>query len=338
MTDFKEGDASDDDIMKILEHETVSNLMKMNGKAPAVAEQIGNIQFDNRDPRTMYVAASELNSIIGENNTQMLTFLQEMWDGGSYSYRLKSTQYEIKDAVLGIVGGTTPTQIALALPAEAVGQGFTSRIIFVFADRQHARIARPRLDEDAGETIARIFGTVFDKFEGAFTETPEAASKHDEIYARGISLKDPRFVHYCDRRQTHLQKTAMALAAGRGSQIVECRDYEFADELLTATELTMPDALGEYGLSKLSAAKQKLIEFIRAADGPIPNSALFALVNNDMSMAEFKQAIAELHNAKKVSYLDVTGVGPCVIGISSGQKQAKREYDLLQTLMTGKAQ
>mgnify|MGYP000166676787 CR=1 FL=1 len=27
-----------------------------------------------------------------------------MWDGGSYKYRLKTTSYEIKDAVLGIIG------------------------------------------------------------------------------------------------------------------------------------------------------------------------------------------------------------------------------------------
>jgi len=315
-----------------MQKETVSSMMNLNGSAQAIVDQIGDIQFDNRDPRTMYITSSELNSILGENNTAMLTFLQEMWDGEPYKYKLKNTEYEIRDAVLGIVGGTTPTQISIALPPEAVGQGFTSRVVFVYADRQYQRVARPSFDHEAGEKIARIFGTVFDKFEGQFHETPDAAKVHDQIYARGVTLKDPRFVHYCDRRQTHLQKAAMALAAGRGSQTIEAIDFDFADELLTLTEQTMPDALGEYGMSRLSAAKQRLMEFVNAADKPLPVNALFGWMSKDMNIQEYKAAISELHNAKKLSYVSDDTLGQCVIGISSGQKQASRDYELLQTL------
>lgn len=315
---------------------TMASLGKVNGhEGSSVLDKLNAINFDTRDPRTMYATAGELNSFLGEKNTQMLTFLQEMWDGGSYKYQLKNTEYEIKDAVLGIMGATTPTQIALALPAEAVGQGFTSRMMFVYAAKQHARIARPALDEKAGQEIAGIYSAVFNDFNGPFSETKEAAQLHDDIYLRGVLIKDPRFVYYADRRQTHFEKLAMALAAGRGSMTIEVNDYKFADELLLETEAVMPDALGEYGMSKLSSAKQKLMEFITASEAPIPMQALQGIMQRDMTPLEFKTSVSELHNAKKLTVVAIAGLGQCVIGVStSAAKQAKRDYNELDMLMS----
>lgn len=297
---------------------------------------LGNLHFDTRDPRSMYVAASELNSILGEGNTALLTFLQKMFDGDPYKYQLKTTTSELKDCLLGMIGATTPNQIALAMPPEAVGQGFTSRAIFVFADKKHTRkIARPTLDLEIENELAEVYSRVFNQFDGPFGEDPRAASLLDELYERGVAIKDPRFVHYADRRHTHLQKLCLALAASRGEQVIREIDVKFADQLLLYTEEFMPDALGEYGMNKLSAAKQRLLDFLKNSDSPIPINALYGMLSRDMGKLDFERTVTELHNASKVTVTTLPIIGRCIIAVSdNAARKAKKSLNEIENLIS----
>jgi hypothetical protein len=245
----------------------------------------------------------------------------------------------LKDALLGLIGATTPGQIALALPAEAIGQGFTSRAIFVFADKKHTRkIARPSLNKELENDIGEIYRRISSDFDGPFIEHAGAARKMDELYERGIVIKDPRFVHYADRRHTHLQKLSMALAASRGKQEILEEDIAFADQLLLFTEDFMPEALGEYGMNKLGAAKQRLMDMVRNATDPIPTNALYGMLSRDMSRLDFQAAIAELHNAKKLSVTTIPIIGQCVIAIADTEaRRAKQQLGEIERLMMRQA-
>jgi hypothetical protein len=339
-----EGETADDDAI-IARLAADTNEIKRNTGNVTLADlqntvdDLGNIHFDTRDPRTMFVAASELNSILGEGNTALLTFLQKMWDGDPYEYTLKATTHLLKDALLGLIGATTPGQIALALPAEAIGQGFTSRAIFVFADKKHTRkIARPSLNKELENDIGEIYRRISSDFDGPFIEHAGAARKMDELYERGIVIKDPRFVHYADRRHTHLQKLSMALAASRGKQEILEEDIAFADQLLLFTEDFMPEALGEYGMNKLGAAKQRLMDMVRNATDPIPTNALYGMLSRDMSRLDFQAAIAELHNAKKLSVTTIPIIGQCVIAIADTEaRRAKQQLGEIERLMMRQA-
>lgn len=335
------GDEKDDDkeIIQALAKATERHAADPGGvnlsNLAGALDDLGGIDFDTRDPNTMYIAASELNSILGEGNTALLTFLQKMYDGDPYRYQLKTTQAELTNALLGLIGATTPSQLALALPPEAIGQGFTSRAIFVYADKKQSRkIPRPSLDKRAEEMIGEIFKHVYDKFEGAFAEAPEAAEHLDSIYMRGTSISDPRFVHYLDRRHTHLQKLSMVFAASRREQTIRKIDVDIADKVLLYTEQYMPEALGEYGMNKLSAAKQRLLDFLRNATDPIPITGLYAMLSRDMSQLDFKATLVELHNAGKVTQVNLPIIGKCIIAADgSGARKAKHELQTIESLM-----
>lgn len=298
-------------------------------------DEVGNLCLDTRDPRTMFVAASELNSILGEGNTALLTFLQKMWDGDPYEYQLKASSHLLKDALLGMIGATTPSQLALAMPPEAVGQGFTSRAIFVFADKKHIRkIARPTLDLKAEEKLGEIFEKVSGHFDGPFHEDAVAATHLDKLYERGVVIADPRFVHYADRRHTHLQKLCMALAASRGEQVIRDIDVNFADQLLLFTEEQMPEALGEYGMNKLGAAKQRLLDYLKTTTDPIPTNLLYGLLSRDMSQMDFKHTIVELHNAGKLTQINVPVLGQCIVAVAdTAMKKAKHDLSKIEQMM-----
>lgn len=309
-------------------------LSSLGDNTDALLDRLSKVEIDMRDPHSMYATAGEFNSLIGENNTAMMTFLQEMWDGSSYKYQLKNTSFILDDALLSILAGTTPSQIAIAMPPEAVGQGFTSRIIFVYQDKPHARVARPSLEEDSAKWIKERFRKVFHELSGAFNETDEAADAIDAIYYRGISLTDTRFLHYCDRRGDHLRKLCMSLAASRGTLTVEKIDVVIADQLLQLTEENMAEALGEYGMTKTSAARQRLWDAIKNVDGPIPMATLFGLVSRDMTNFEFKNIISDFHNTKRVTITTLPKLGQVVIVTAqSTQHKARRDLAEITQLM-----
>ncbi len=315
MVGNQDGDETENAIASALEAVGEESLA---GLAQSVAaEKLGGIELDLRDRRTIYVCQSELKAFLGENNTQMTTFMCKMYDGDSYEYQLKSSSYTLRDALLGLLGCTTPSEIALSLPHEAIGGGFTSRVIFVYADRIHRKIPRPTVDKPSADVISNIFEFVHNHCNGAFKESPEAAKLVDEFYIRGVEIKDPRFVNYLGRRDVHLKKLAMTLAASRKSMTIEAVDVHAADQLLLITEETMPDALGEYGMSPLSAAKQKMMDYIKSSTGPIPEQALAGIMAKDMRPIDFRNCMSELINTGKISVKVFAELGSCLIATSS---------------------
>jgi len=102
-----------------------------------------NLSQDPRDAHVMYAVASEFASFIGQNAIEMVTFLNKVLDGEDYDYKTRSSQHTLDNPLLGIIGGTAPISIQDAFPKAAIGHGFTSRIVFVYANRKYKKVPRP---------------------------------------------------------------------------------------------------------------------------------------------------------------------------------------------------
>ena len=92
----------------------------------------------------------------------------------------------------------------------------------------------------------------------------------------------------------------MSIAILSNSTTLTKEIYEDADEILSTTEVLMPEALGEYGLSKLSEAKQKLLDYIKQSKAPITYTELSRLAAKDMRDADFSAILQGFVNEKKV--------------------------------------
>ena len=266
-------------------------------------EAIGNMQLkvDSRDAHTLYAVASEFNTFIGHNSIDMITFLAKMWDGEDYDYRIKNSRQTLTNPLLNLIGGTTPTNIASSMPPEAIGQGFMSRIILVFGNKKYKSVPRPkRLDPDLEMQLKNTYGYIYNSFDGIIQETPAARDLIDSMYHEEVKINDPRFVYYAERRHVHLIKLCMALAAARRSNEISVEDIEEASAILRTTEQFMSDALGEYGLSPLSASKQKMVEFLRHAKGPVREAILWTVMSKDMRQVDFRNSLMDLVNAGKI--------------------------------------
>jgi len=259
------------------------------------------VKVNHANRHHMFIAASEFGSFLGQNNLALTRFLIKMWDGETYTYQLKKSKVELEEGLLTMIGGTTATDISMLLPPEAIGQGFMSRIILVYEAKKSRRIppSKAGVKPELYDAIAERFREA-DKMEGVFTFSKIAAELSDEIYMQDSRINDTRFIYYAERRHTHLLKLACCLAAARGSMEIDEIDIDQAELMLSITEETMPEALGEYGLSPLASAKQKLLEFIQHANGPVTDRVLWLVMQRDMRMVDFRNSLAEMINANKI--------------------------------------
>lgn len=259
------------------------------------------MQINAKDMHVMFAIASELSSLLGQNASSLCTFLNEVYDGIDYDYQIRSTDYVLTDPLLSILGATTPTQIAETLPPSAVGHGFSSRIIFVFANKSYKDVPiLSDLPEELGVKLEEIFSDLYYNFNGPINLSQAAKDFTIAIYKKEIPLNDVRFIYYLDRRQAHMLKVSMILAATSGRQIIEVDDVKEADSLLKYTEQFMPDALGEFGMSPIGAAKQKMLEFIQHVNGPVTKNVLWAMMQKDLKQVDFQNALMDMTNAKKI--------------------------------------
>lgn len=275
--------------------------------ADAISSSLA-IPVDPEDRHTMYCYASEFASFIGQSSYELITFLTKLWDGEDHNYTLKNSKQVLEKPLLNLLGGTTPVALNGALPMEVVGQGFLSRVILVYAESS-VKIARPQaMDVVELESLRKIFNFVSLNLRGPFKETKAAAELLDSLYFKPTKIEDTRFVSYLARRHTHLIKLTMALAALRGSNQIIAEDVEDAQNLLSLTEKSMPSALGEFGLSPLGIARQRLLDYINRSTDPFTVNNLWSLMQRDMKMADFTQTLKDFVAEGKVLAWEDNGV------------------------------
>lgn len=252
------------------------------------------------DKHSIFFAASEFTKIIGQNNLSMIDFLTTMYDGDDYEYQLKTGLTELKDPLVGLLAGTTPSSLSLALPAAAGGQGFLSRMVLVYGNRKYKQVPRPEEpDPDLVQRVRNGFNRAYLEVNGEFTETPDARAYSESLYDIPLGMNDPRFVFYHERRYTHLIKLAMTLAGLRGSSEIVKDDYIESHRILKATERGMPDALGQFGMNPLAALKQSMLDYVRS-QGALTLDQLRATFHRDARSQEFMEAVSDLTKTNQV--------------------------------------
>lgn len=286
------GEGMDDDFVEELLTEGLGELDSSDIAVP--------IRPHSDDRHTMFVYASEFASFLGQSSYELIVFLTKTWDGEDHNYTLKNSKCVLEKPLINLLGGTTPVAISSALPMEVVGQGFLSRVVLVHADSSK-RVARPQpLDENVYSEIRKIFDYVSENVQGKFTETKDAQEYLDSLYEQDVKISDTRFVYYKTRRHTHLIKLAMSICALRGSQNIIREDIEDAQTILELTEVSMPNALGEFGLSPLGYARQKLLDFINKSPEPFTAEQLWYIMQRDMKPNDFGQVLKDFVNDNKV--------------------------------------
>ncbi len=220
--------------------------------------------------------SKEFAVFLRQGNIDLLALLTDLYDcPGSWKYETKNSGKDtLTDLCYNILAATAPDWFSAILPQEALGGGFTSRIIFVMEEFRRQTVADEKLTDeglrlkrfliDDLHEIGNISGEyVFSKeAKAAYVSWYEQAS---EDAKRGLyPIEDPLFISYCERRQTHVRKLCLAIAASRRSKlVVELEDFESARVALEKIEKNMHKVFGGQGRSPNSEMIYSILKFIK---------------------------------------------------------------------------
>lgn len=285
---------------------------------------------DEADKHHLALVASEFSQVIGQNNMSMMDFLGERYDGEEYEYKTLKTHVKLPWTLMNMLACSTPISIANALPPQAGGQGFLSRVILVYGAKKYKKVPRPvHPDVEKVARVKDVLSNIYYEMSGAFEESPEAMEYATELYDYTPDISDSRFAYYGERRFTHLIKVAICLCASRGSHRIERVDYEEAHRILRATERGMPDALGEFGLNPLAMLKQEILEQLRASQGPLTMEQVVAMFHRDARSHEITEVINDLIRANQVKVNTLRSGSQVMSAVFSKQNTQDEMMNLL---------
>lgn len=189
-----------------------------------------------------------------ETTNDLVSFLIAGFDCGEFTYKTKkSGDAKIKNMCVNFLGCCTPTWITRSLTSDIIGEGFTSRCIFLWGDKKRQITTRLRISPEqctAMEEVKKHFRNLA-HIQGQLTETDEAFKFLDEWYHKSQAAEykrvnaDKKLDYYYDRKKVLMQKLAILchFSEPNYNMTITLQDYKNAAALLTAAEMDMHKAL-----------------------------------------------------------------------------------------------
>ena len=256
--------------------------------------------------------SKELSVFLGQKDIGFIANLTDWYD--SHEVWRNETKTAGKDYISGIcynlIAATAPDWFQSILPVEAVGGGFTSRIIFIVEENKREAMADPPPPD---RKLQKMLVSDLQKIHlltGAFTFNEKAKSRYIDWYLiedakmeRGdYPIKDPRFNGYAERRATHVKKISMVISASRSDEkIVTIDHFNDALQIMEITETKMHRVFGGFGVGILGDSINKIIDIL-VRRKKIKKSELMNLFYRDLSPAQLDEVITALRGMKVIDY------------------------------------
>ena len=222
------------------------------------------------------LVASELGNLINPQDRDMINLYINLWDGRkSLEKRTKGNGNDMVEAPwVSLIGCTTPHWIADNMPAATIGGGFTSRCIFVYADKKEKFV--PYIDEIVSATDSKHREALIHDLEHISLNLtgPYRISEDARVWGRAWyervwtvrppGLEDDRMDGYIARKQTHMHKLAMVLSASqRDDLVITAEDLAVADRMLSETEVGLVKVFARIGQSEDSIQTERFLSYVK---------------------------------------------------------------------------
>ena len=287
--------------------------IKSNGQMEDFLSQNlwGDTEDETRPDAEVFIMADEFNDFFGNGNVEFISLLGTLWDyHGVYRNRIKNGKsVSINNPTVSILGGNTPTNLSLAFPPEIIGQGFFSRLLFIYGEPNGKRITFPKPPDPARtaeliQSLQRIRATCI----GQATLTPDAEALLEKIYHANLGVSDVRFDSYSTRRFGHLIKLCLIVCASSCAREITSHDVTYANTILSHAEHFMPKALGEFGKAKHSDVSHKIVSLVEKEFAVVSFKEIWKHVSNDLEkMQDLTTLLQNLVAAEKLQSIPGKG-------------------------------
>ena len=215
------------------------------------------------------VAATELPIFLGASDW-ILPCLCELWDRNEFVYDTKNKGTStVKDVNVGLLGGCVPEFIRKINKdaTTSVTGGFTSRCIFIYADKKFRKIPWPnqavanKLEDDLVEDLREIA-----QISGEFTFTADARNAWTDYYINklvNVPFEPEVVANFKARMPAHIFKCAMAFTVSETDTLVINRTNLFnAIQLVEDVKNNLGKTFRGVGESPLAASKDRIETYL----------------------------------------------------------------------------
>lgn len=249
--------------------------------------------------------SSEFGNLLNPQDKDMVDLLVALWDGkpGKFEKRTKNSGNDcVENPWINLIACTTPAWIAGNFPEYMIGGGFTSRCVFVYADTKAKLVAYPGLQvpKDLKGIEQKLVEdlTHISMMAGEYTLSPDAITWGEAWYQRHYTLRsanldDDRFGGYIARKQTHIHKLAMIIAASQSGELtITDQHLSIAEQMVTDLEPDMQFVFAKIGKSETALYAERLVWFVHSK-GKIPYHEAYRYVHSYFpSMRDFEDVLA----------------------------------------------
>ncbi len=272
--------------------------------------QLPDGSFVSQSPLT--IASSEFGNLLDPSDTQMVDTLVNLWDGKSFQKGTKSSgNDDVVNPWINLIACTTPDWIAGNFPEYMIGGGFTSRCLFVYAGAKSRYVAYPGLrvaDTHATrrDELIHDLEHISTAIVGEYTLTPGALAWGTEWYRTHYevdikAMDSSRFGGYAARKQTHIHKLAMVLAAAtRDERVITEDDLATAAAMVTGLEAEMVQVFAKIGQSKESIQIDRFVTWVERQGHVALSSAIRFMQAHFPFARDFQDVIATCVNAGQI--------------------------------------
>lgn len=265
--------------------------------------------------------SSEFGNLVNPTDREMVDLLVSLWDSKQGAFK-KVTKGSGTDVVenpwINLIACTTPAWIAGNFPDYIIGGGFTSRCLFVYTEHKEKFIAYPSrsVPKDLAkkqEALVQDLEHIATNLVGPYHLSP-AAIEWGEIWYDNHYKNPPKvlegndkFDGYLARKQTHLHKLSMIIAAAqRDEMVITPEDLALANVMISDLEPDMPKVFAKIGRTVESVQAERFIQFIQK-QGSVPYPEAYAFIHSHFPNLQDFEGV--LKGAVSAGYVELVPSG-----------------------------
>lgn len=262
------------------------------------------------------LSISEFGTFFDPKNHSLINVMTEVWDGKDTAWK-KSTKTQGSDTIVApfvnLIAGTTPDWMNANFKAQFGGWGLSSRCILLHADKVEQTVAYP--DELWGDEIDTWWKPfladleTISLMEGPFSLSPRARALGRAWYEEHMDRiaafsshahSDPWTGYYLARKQSHIHKLALVLAAAqREDYIIHQEDLAAAIQRCNQVEDEITNIFGKTRRISNEAllnhdVAQGIVKGILSVGGRCPEDNIFAFTYRFMAHGKARELLTQM--------------------------------------------